>query len=78
MYYYVLTMAKKSVKLYADYRGDVLGAFYDAIRTDSLSKIHIPHSSVFYVKAAVERHFGRKFTLKEIEDAMKAEGWLDM
>ena len=63
---------KKSVKLYTD---NVLGAFYAAIRNNTLDKLHIPHSDVFYVRTAVEAHYGRKFTLKEVEDAMIAEGW---
>ena len=53
-------MAKKSVKLYTD---DVLGAFYDAIKNNTLDKLHIPHSDVFYVRKAVEAHYGRPFTL---------------
>jgi hypothetical protein len=28
-----------------------------------------------YVKAAVEAHYGRSFTLKHVEDSMRAEGW---
>jgi len=67
-------MAKKSVKLYTD---DVLTAFYEAIRTNSLDRLHIPHSDVFYVRAAVEAHYGRKFTLKHVEEAMKGEGWTE-
>jgi len=67
-------MARKSVKLYTD---NVLEAFYEAILTNSLDKLHIPHSDVFYVRKAVEAHYGRSFTLKEVEDAMKAEGWKD-
>ena len=69
-----MTLAKKSVKLYTD---NVLDAFYDAIRTNSLDRLHIPHSDVFYVRAAVEAHYGRTFTLKHVEDAMKAEGWTE-
>ena len=65
-------MAKKPVKLYTD---NVLDAFYDAIRNNSLDKLHIPHSDVFYVRQAVEAHYGRPFTLKQVEDAMIAEGW---
>ena len=68
-------MAKKSVKLYTD---NVLEAFYHAIRTNSLDKLHIPHSDVFYVRTAVEAFYGRKFRLKQVEDAMKAEGWKDV
>ena len=69
-----MTLPRKSVKLYTD---TVIEAFYDAIRNNTLSKLHIPHSDVFYVRKAVEAHYGRSFTLKEVEDAMKAEGWKD-
>ena len=65
-------MAKKSVKLYTD---NVIEAFYDAIINNSLDKLHIPHSDVFYVRQAVEAHYGRPFTLKHVEKAMIAEGW---
>ena len=65
-------MAKKSVKLYTD---NVLEAFYEAILTNSLDKLHIPHSDVFYVKKAVESYYGKPFTLKHVEWAMRAEGW---
>ena len=65
-------MAKKSVKLYTD---NVLEAFYSAIVNNTLDKLHIPHSDVFYVRSAVEAHYGRSFTLKHVEDAMRAEGW---
>jgi|TARA_R100001082_G_C4255714_1_gene113387 hypothetical protein len=65
-------MRKKSVKLYTD---NVLDAFYEAIRTNTLDKLHIPHSDVFYVRTALEIKFKRKFTLKETEDVMREEGW---
>ena len=65
---------KKSVKLYTD---DVLDAFYDAIRNNTLDKLHIPHSDVFYVRKAVEAHYGRPFTLEHVEWAMRMEGWTD-
>ena len=67
-------MPKKSVKLYTD---DVLDAFYDAIRNNTLDKLHIPHSDVFYVRKAVEAHYGRPFTLEHVEWAMRMEGWTD-
>lgn len=67
-------MKKKSVKLYTD---NVLEAFYHAIATNTLDKLHIPHSDVYYVRAAVEAHYGKPFTLKHVETAMKAEGWRD-
>ena len=69
-----MTLGKKSVKLYTD---NLLDAFYDAIRTNTLDRLHIPHSDVFYVRAAVEARYGRKFTLKHVEDAMSAEGWTE-
>lgn len=65
-------MSKKSVRLYTD---NVIEEFYKAVINDSLDKLHIPHSDVFYVRMAVEAHYGRKFTLKEVEEAMIAEGW---
>ena len=65
-------MRKKSVKLYTD---NVLDAFYEAIRTNTLDKLHIPHSDVFYVRTALEIKFKRKFTLQETEDVMREEGW---
>ena len=65
-------MAKKSVKLYTD---NVLEAFYNAIRTNSLDRLHIPHSDVFYVRAAIKARSGIKYSLERIEIAMKKEGW---
>lgn len=65
-------MSKKSVKLYTD---NVIEAFYDAVVNNNLDKLHIPHSDVFYVRAAVEAHYGKSFTLEEVENAMIAEGW---
>ena len=65
-------MAKKSVKLYTD---NVLDAFYEGIRTNTLHKVHIPHSDVFYTRAAIEARYGKSFSLKRVEDAMRAEGW---
>ena len=65
-------MRRKSVKLYTD---NVIEEFYSAVANNNFSRLHIPHSDVFYVRAAVEAHYGRSFTLKEVEDAMIAEGW---
>ena len=70
-----MTLKKKSVKLKTP--ENVLEAFYKAIRTNTLHKIHIPHSSVFYVRAALEARTGERFTLERVENAMKAEGMLD-
>ena len=65
-------MVQKSVKLYTD---NVLEAFYEAILTNSLDKLHIPHSYVFYVKKAVDAHYCKSFSLEHVERAMRAEGW---
>lgn len=65
---------KKSVKLEAP--ENILESFYEAIRTNKLKNLHIPHSSVFYVRAAIEADTGVRYTLKHVENAMKAEGML--
>ena len=70
-----LTMPKKSVKLYVP--ENMLDAFYDAVRTNKLKDLHIPHSSVFYVRAAIEADTGVRYTLKHVENAMKHEGMLN-
>ncbi len=53
--------------------------FYRAIAEDDeefLKSVHIPHSSVFYVKAAYEAETGQEVTLREVEIAMLLEGML--
>jgi hypothetical protein len=65
---------KKSVKLYTD---NVLEEFYRHVMDGNLEDLHIPHSDVFYVREAVQAHYGRSFTLEEVERAMKLEGWKD-
>jgi len=69
-----LTMAKKSVKLYTD---KVLDQFYSHLVDGNLQNLHIPHSDVFYVRTAVEAHYGTPFTLEHVEWAMRKEGWTD-
>tara|TARA_R100001015_G_scaffold18782_1_gene12912 strand:- start:107 stop:319 length:213 start_codon:yes stop_codon:yes gene_type:complete len=68
-------MRRKSVKLYTP--ENILEAFYDAIRRNKLKDLHIPHSSVFYVRAAIEADTGVRYTLSHVETAMKAEGMLN-
>ena len=67
-------MTKKSVKLYIP--ENMLESFYDAIRKNKLKDLHIPHSSVFYVRAAIEADTGVRYSLRHVETAMKAEGML--
>ena len=69
-------MKKKSVKLYIP-EGNILEAFYDALHNNTLHKINIPHSTVFYIRAAIEANTGVRYTLKHVETAMKAEGMLE-
>ena len=68
-------MKRKSVKLYVP--ENLLEAFYDAIRNNKLKDLHIPHSSVFYVRAAIESDTGIRYSLNHVETAMKAEGMLN-
>ena len=67
-------MANKSVKLCTD---NVLGEFYKHVLDGKLEELHIPHSDVFYVREAVQNHYGRPFTLDHVEWAMREEGWTD-
>jgi hypothetical protein len=72
---------KKKIQLRDDY---VLEDFYSAVRNNRLDSIHVPHSDVFFVKAAMEAKASKssdsvlremKFKLKDVEAAMRAEGW---
>ena len=69
-----LTMSKKSVKLYTD---NVLEEFYKHVLDGNIEDLHIPHSDVFYVREAVQAHYGRPFSLEHVEWAMRKEGWTD-
>ena len=50
-------MKRKSVKLYTP--ENMLEAFYDAVRDNKLNSLLIPHSSVVYVRAAIENKTGK-------------------
>lgn len=63
---------KKKIHLRDDY---VLEDFYLAVRNNRLDSIHVPHSDVFFVKYALENRLGKKFKLRDVEAAMRAEGW---
>jgi len=65
---------RKQVKLYTE---TVLESFYDSLRTKSYRYLHVPHSKVFYVRAALEKRTGIRYSLEDIETAMVAEGWKD-
>lgn len=54
----------------------VLEDFYQAVQAGRLDSTHVPHSDVFFVKAAMEHRLPEmRFTLEDIERAMRAEGW---
>jgi len=65
-------MNKKKIYLR---EGHVFNDFINAVYRDKLDKVHIPHSDVFFVRAALEKRTGIRFQLHEVEAAMKAEGW---
>tara|TARA_R100001594_G_scaffold150435_2_gene211599 strand:+ start:1949 stop:2152 length:204 start_codon:yes stop_codon:yes gene_type:complete len=65
-------MDKKKIYLNTN---SVLENFYNAVKENRLGSLHIPHSDVFYVRRALQNRTGISFSLKQIETAMKAEGW---
>jgi predicted glycosyltransferase involved in capsule biosynthesis len=65
---------RKEVKLYKE---RVLESFYDAISNKTLKYLHVPHSKVFYVRAAIQERTGIRYSLERIENAMVLEGWKD-
>jgi hypothetical protein len=65
-------MNKKKIYLR---EGHVFNDFINAVYRDKLDQLHIPHSDVFFVRAALEKRTGIRFPLQQVETAMKAEGW---
>lgn len=60
-------------------REDFLEQFYEALASDDenrIKKLNIPHSSVFYARAAYEAATGNKCSLRQMETAMRLEGLL--
>ena len=55
----------------------VVSEIYIAMNKGILDNVHIPHSDVYYVRIALEKHTGYLFPLDAVEAAMKAEGWRD-
>lgn len=57
----------------------VLEEFYKAIADEDsarLRRVHIPRSDVFYVREAIYRDTGVKYSLDRVERAMYLEGHL--
>lgn len=46
-----------------------------ALHRGYVDKLHLFHSDVYYVRAALEKNTGYVFPLDKVEDAMRAEGW---
>jgi len=65
---------RKEVKLYKE---RVLESFYDAITNKTLKYLHVPHSKVFYIRAAIQERTGIRYSLEHRENAMVLEGWKD-
>lgn len=65
-------MAKKTLYLRDKF---VLEDFYEAVRMNRLESLHVPHSDVFFVRAAMRERTGILFSLADVEAAMKKEGW---
>lgn len=55
----------------------VASSVLTAIYKGNIDATHIPHSDVYFVRAALEKHTGYLFPLDAVEEAMKAEGWKD-
>lgn len=69
-----LTSMKKSVKL--TYKDDIMSQTYDSLRKyGDLRAVHVPHSTVHYIRALIQRDTGVRYSLSRVENAMKAEGW---
>lgn len=70
-------MANSRVKYFQSDR--VLEEFYTSLAKGDegkLRRVHIPHSSVFYVREAYYRHSGEWISLDRMERAMYLEGQL--
>ena len=69
-------MTKKSVKL--NYDDNILHKTYNSVlKHGDFRAVHIPHSSVHYIRALIERDTGVRYSLSHVENAMKAEGWTE-
>jgi hypothetical protein len=55
----------------------VASELFKALHRNTLDNLHVPHSDVYYVRAALEKHTGYYFPLDVVEKAMREEGWRD-
>lgn len=60
----------------------ILDEFYEIMKVDPIKhigvtrNINIPHSSVFYIRAVIERDLGTKLHVYEVERILYEEGML--
>jgi|TARA_R110000787_G_scaffold262457_1_gene368074 hypothetical protein len=59
-----------SVKQDIEQKKDILSAFYRALETNTLSRLHLYHSNVHYIRAAIEERTGLRHSLAEIEKSV--------
>lgn len=59
------------------YPYSVVNDIYKALHHGVMDNIHIPHSDVYFVRAAIEKRSGVVVPLDVVEQAMKLEGWRD-
>ena len=55
----------------------ILTEFYEALKNKTFRNLHIPHSDVFFVRAALENATGVRYSLAHVEKSMMLEGWKD-
>jgi hypothetical protein len=53
----------------------IVSEAYKLLYEGKETKIHIPHSDVYFVRIALEKHSGYFFPLDVVEEAMRMEGW---
>jgi hypothetical protein len=53
----------------------VVADAYQLLHEGKETKIHLPHSDVYFVRAALESKSGYFFPLDVVEEAMRLEGW---
>tara|TARA_A100001011_G_C14141985_1_gene770111 strand:+ start:396 stop:578 length:183 start_codon:yes stop_codon:yes gene_type:complete len=59
-------------------KSKILSRMYESLhKYGDIRNIKLYHSAVYYIRAAIERDTGVRYSLDRVEKAMKAEGWKD-
>lgn len=45
-------------------------------KSESIKHVHMPHSTVYYIRALIREKFGKELSLYEVEDMLKELGYL--